>query len=78
MIFRVVLNEEISLCYCEAWSCGVCGKHHYFGFERSEPQCVMCEFDRTRRDQLMVAGWNMSRSAEQVVLSRVPRAKLGS
>jgi len=78
VIFRIELSPEISLCYSENWVCTVCKMLHYFGFEKSEPQCVMCEFDKATRDQIMIAGWNLSRSAAQIVASRVARARLGS
>lgn len=52
----------ICLAYAEAWRCGECGGHICLAI-KGELSCPACMIKRGGKDDMIIAGWQLSRAS---------------
>lgn len=52
----------ISLSFDEAWGCGECGGHICLLIS-GDPTCPVCMIKRGGKDEMVIAGWQLSRAS---------------
>jgi hypothetical protein len=55
-------TPEIYLAFAETWTCGECGGHICL-IIGGNPTCPACMMKRSGKDEIVIAGWQLSRAS---------------
>lgn len=70
MEYRVVLSPIVSVVFDIDYSCEVCKSHSYFQVNDTK-LCTTCEFNRKKKDGMVIEGWSVMRTAHSVICRRL-------